>query len=183
MKSKTLGFFALASVLSVSAPAYSNMLFDVYAGGTYGIGGYTLFMDSDNVSKSVQSYGAVLGMDIPMFRIEVEYNHIAADNADLNLGLINAYFKLPTPVVKPYIGVGIGSTFDSKYEVSNIMHVSLDDAMTYQGMLGVTLDIPVVPFNVDVEGRVLYAPDIYSDAYTSMDLLQYEGRVKLRYVF
>lgn len=183
MKLKTLSFLTLASVLSVSAPAYSNMLFDVYAGGTYGIGGYTLFTDAQDISKSVQSYGAVLGMDIPMFRIEVEYNHMEADDASLNLGLINAYFKLPTPVVKPYIGVGIGSTFDSKYEVSSTMHIDLDDAMAYQGMLGITLDVPVIPFNVDIEGRVLYAPDIYSDAYTSNDLLQYEGRVKLRYVF
>lgn len=183
MKSKTLKFLTIASVLSVSAPAYSNMLFDVYAGATYGIGGYTMFTNGENVSKSSQSVGAVLGMDIPMFRVELEYNFLDANNAKLNLGLINAYFKLPTPIVKPYIGVGIGSTFDSKYEPDNSATINIDDTMAYQGMLGVTLNLPVIPFNIDVEGRVLYAPDVFTIADDTPDLLQYEGRVKLRYVF
>ena len=50
-------------------------------------------------------------------------------------------------------------------------------------MLGVTLDIPVVPFNIDIEGRVLYASDLFEYTTEKYDLLQYEGRVKLRYVF
>jgi hypothetical protein len=50
-------------------------------------------------------------------------------------------------------------------------------------MLGVTLDIPVVPFNIDLEGRVIYASDLFEYMNDSYDALQYEGRVKLRYVF
>jgi hypothetical protein len=176
MKSKTLKFLTALSVLSVATPAYSNILFDVYAGGSFGVGGYTLYTDGNDFSKSVQSYGAVLGLDIPMFRVELEYNYLNADDANLNLGFVNAYFKLPMPIVKPYIGAGVGTTFDSKFEPANL---KLDDVMAYHGMLGLTLDLPVVPFNIDVEGRVLYAPEIY----TNIDLLQYEGRVKLRYVF
>ena len=37
--------------------------------------------------------------------------------------------------------------------------------------------------NIDIEGRVLYAPNIYETATETPDLLQYDGRVKLRYVF
>ena len=183
MKIKSFGILTAASIMLTCGAANANLLFDIYAGGTYGIGGYTMFMDDEHISKSSQSYGAVLGMDIPMFRVELEYNYLDADAGNFNIGLINAYFKLPTPVVKPYIGVGIGSTFDSKYEPTTNTQIDLDDTVVYQGMLGITLDLPVVPFNIDVEGRALYAPDIYETADITPDLLQYEGRVKLRYVF
>ena len=180
---RKLTFNTLKKLTLSCGAANANLLFDIYAGGTYGIGGYTLFMDDEHISKSSQSYGAVLGMDIPMFRIELEYNYLDADAGNLNLGLINAYFKLPTPVIKPYIGAGIGTTFDSKYEPTATTHIDLDDTIAYQGMLGITLDLPVIPFDIDVEGRVLYVPDIYEAADITPDLLQYEGRVKLRYVF
>ena len=106
-----------------------------------------------------------------------------ADDIKLNLGMANAYFKLPTPVVKPYIGAGIGTTFASTYEPTTDISIDIDDTIAYQGMLGITLDIPVIPFNVDVEGRVLYASDLFEYTTEKYDLLQYEGRVKLRYVF
>ena len=121
-----------------------------------------------------------MGIDIPMFRIELEYDYVNTDDMELNLGMVNAYFKLPTPVIKPYIGAGIGTTFSSTYEPADI---DIDNTVAYQGMLGITFDIPVIPFNVDVEGRVLYASDLFEYATEKYDLLQYEGRVKLRYVF
>lgn len=163
--------------------ANANLLFDVYAGGTYGVGGYTLFMDGEHESASAMSYGAVVGMDIPLFRFELEYNYMDADEFRMNSGFINAYFKVPTPVVKPYIGAGIGSTFDSEYKPAAMTPITIEDTMAYQGMLGLTLDIPVLPVDIDVEGRVLYAPDIFKTAGIEPDLLQYEGRVKLRYIF
>lgn len=165
-------------MLSAGA-ANANMLFDIYAGGTYGLGGYTMYTGDHDISKSAQSYGAILGMDIPMFRIELEYNYMDTDALNINTGFVNAYFKIPTPIVKPYIGAGIGSTFDSKYEPTKGIKTDIDDVMAYQGMLGITLDLPAIPFNIDVEGRVMYVPDIMTD----VDLLQYEGRAKLRYVF
>lgn len=183
MKIKSLGILTAATVMLSAGAANANFLFDIYAGGTYGIGGYTVFADDDHQSYSSQSYGAVLGMDIPLFRFELEYNYLDADELTMNMGLINAYFKFPVPVVKPYIGVGIGSTFSSKYEPSAAPHIDIDDTMVYQGMLGVTFDIPVIPFNIDVEGRALYAPDLYTMGDLEPDVLQYEGRVKLRYVF
>ena len=179
MNIKSFAFLTATTITLSAGAANANMLFDIYAGGTYGIGGYTLFADDQDISKSSQSYGAVLGMDIPLFRVELEYNYLDADALSINTGFVNAYFKLPTPVVKPYIGVGIGSTFDSKYEPSNTAKIDIDDTLAYQGMLGITLDLPVIPFNIDIEGRVLYANDITPDT----NLLQYEGRAKLRYVF
>ncbi len=176
MNIKSFTFLTATTIMLSAGAANANMLFDIYAGATYGIGGYTMFTDGKDISKSSQSYGAVLGMDIPMFRIELEYNYLDADALNINTGFVNAYFKIPTPIVKPYIGAGIGSTFDSKYEPTD---TNIKDAMAYQGMLGITLNLPVIPFNIDVEGRVMYAPDIMSD----VNLLQYEGRAKLRYVF
>lgn len=183
MKIKSLGFLTTAAIMLSCGAANANVLFDVYAGGTYGIGGHTLFMDGEHVSDSATSYGAVVGMDIPLFRFELEYNYMDADAYRMNAGFINAYFKVPTPIVKPYIGAGIGSTFDSKYIPLDTASITIDDAMVYQGMLGITLDIPVLPVDIDVEGRAMYAPDIFKSAGIEPDLLQYEGRVKLRYIF
>ena len=183
MKTKTLVFLTAATVAMSTGAANANLLFDIYAGGTYGIGGHTLYTDDVDTSASSQSYGAILGIDIPMFRIEAEYNYLDTDELSINLGMLNAYFKLPTPIVKPYIGAGIGTTFSSKYEPADTASIDIDDTIAYQGRLGVTLDVPVIPFNIDIEGRVLYVPDIYQVADVETDLLQYEGRVKLRYVF
>lgn len=183
MKTKSFGILTATAIMLTAGAANANLLFDIYAGGTYGIGAHTLFVDDEHISKSSQTYGAILGMDIPMFRIELEYNYLDADKITTNLGLVNAYFKLPTPVFKPYIGAGIGTTFSGKYKPTNMPHIDIEDTLAYQGMLGITLDIPVLPFNIDVEGRVLYAPDMFEIANENVDLLQYEGRVKLRYVF
>jgi len=183
MKTKSFSFLTAASIMLASGAANANLLFDIYAGGTYGIGGYSLFADGEHESFSSQSYGAVLGMDIPVLRLELEYNYINGDEVSMNAGFVNAYLKMPTPIVKPYIGAGIGSTFSSKYEPENAPHIDIDDTTVYQGMLGLTFDLPAIPFNIDVEGRVLYAPDMFEISDLKPDFLQYEGRVKLRYVF
>ena len=182
MKTKTLVFLTTIATAATSGTANANILFDFYAGGTFGIGGYTLLAD-ENESFSVQSYGAVLGMDIPVFRLEMEYDYVNADEMTVNLGMVNAYLKLPTPVVKPYIGGGIGTTFSSKFEPSENISLDIQATLAYQGMIGVTFDLPVIPFNIDVEGRVLYVSDLFEYATEKTDLLQYQGRVKLRYVF
>ena len=183
MNTKTALFFSVFSIILSTATANANLLFDIYAGGTYGTGGYTLFADDDHISKSSQSYGAVLGIDIPLFRLEAEYNHINADYMALNIGMVNGYFKLPTPVVKPYIGVGVGTTFESKYEPDNAPHIEMDSAVTYQGMVGITLDLPVAPIKFDVEARALYANNVFEIADTKADLVHYDIRAKIRYIF
>ena len=183
MKIKSLGILTAATIALGATSANANMLFDIYAGGTFGIGGYSLYDGNDFQSTASQSYGAVLGMDFPLVRIELEYNYLNKDKINLNYGFVNAYFKLPTPIVKPYIGGGLGVNSFSKYKPNDATEIDIDDAVAYQGMLGLTFDIPVIPFNIDVEGRILYTPDMIEFANEKYDFLQYEGRVKLRYVF
>ncbi len=178
MKIKSFGILTAAMIMASAGAANAGILFNFYTGGTYGIGGYTLFSDQD-ISHSSQSYGAIFGVDIPLARFELEYNYMDSDNTTLNIGLVNAYLKLPTPVIKPYIGAGIGTTFES----SKFNNIEIQNTVAYQGMLGITLDIPAIPFNIDLEGRVLYASDLFKVATNEYDLLQYEGRVKIRYMF
>ena len=185
MKIKSFGFLTAVTILFSACNANANPLFDIYAGGTYGFGEYFLFSGDEHPRFSAQSYGAVLGMDIPVFRFELEYNYINGDNLSMNFGFINAYLKMPTPIFKPYIGAGVGSSFSSKFTPDAAPEFDLEDVMGYQGMLGLTVDIPVFRFDIDLEGRVLYSPDIFEDVAQDItpDLLQYEGRVKLRYIF
>lgn len=180
MKLKTIGVLSSVAIMTVAANANANVLFDVYLGATGGFGGETVFVDHDHENLSAMSFGGVLGLDIPLARFELEYNFLDSDDAKLHLGMINAYIKAPTAVLQPYLGVGIGSTFGGT--------VSYDDTdvatkMAYQGMLGITLALPVLPIKFDIEGRALYAPDIFTYRGGDADLLHYEGRVKLRYVF
>ena len=93
----------------------------------------------------------------------------------------NAYVKLPgLAVVNPYIGVGVGAILGGDSDVEN--YKAFDSTIAYQGMLGATLNIPAVPFKIDLEGRVLMASDIYEKLHDSM-VLQYDARIKLRYIF
>ncbi|MDW2994708.1 MAG: hypothetical protein R8N24_01625 [Alphaproteobacteria bacterium] len=183
MKINSLGFLTAATVLLSAGSAHAGLLIDFYAGGTYGIGGQTLIAGDDHLSTSAQSYGAVFGMNLPLLRIEGEYNYMNSDDMHLNLALVNAYIKLPTPVITPYIGVGAGTTFSSQYHLTSHTNIDIQDAIAYQGMLGVSFDLPLMPISIDVEGRVLYANDIFEHLNQEHDLLHYEGRLKIRYDF
>ncbi len=178
MKLKYIGVLTIISILFTGAKANAGMLFDLYAGATIGAGAATMFFDEEDETHSAQSYGAVIGIDIPVLRFELEYDYLQPNNANLHLGMINAYAKLPTPIINPYIGAGIGNVFGGK-----VGDIDVDSIMTYQGMLGATFDIPVLPLKIDAEGRVLYTQDLYKFENEKPDLLQYELRLKLRYIF
>ena len=157
------------------------MVADWYAGATAGIGGQSVYLDNDNhKSFSAQSFGAVIGVDLPVVRFEGEYNYLNSDEMDLHLVMGNAYVKLlGAAIVNPYIGVGVGVMVDgdTKYDVD------LDTAVAYQGMLGATFNIPVLPLKIDLEARALLMPDLFSVGKEDVDALHYDARVKLRYVF
>ncbi len=178
MRLKYAGFATIATILFMTPAANANMLFDIYAGVTAGAGGQTLYLDGDYDSKSAQSYGAILGLDIPLFRAELEYDYLTNQDADMQLAMINAYFKLPVPVIHPYIGAGIGEIFDGK-----ISEIDVKSTVAYQGMLGLTFDIPILPIKVDAEARALYSANVYEFNNASPDLFHYDLRVKLRYIF
>ena len=179
MKLKYFGAITAASVLLSGAAANAGALFDPYFGVTVAVGGATVFANDIDASHSAQSCGAVVGIDIPVFRFELEYDYMHADSIKMHLGMINAYAKMPLPAVKPYIGIGIGNIFSGE----DAGFIDIDSVAAYQAMLGVTFDIPVLPIDVDIEGRALYAADIYDYMGLKPDFLQYEARLKIRYVF
>lgn len=179
MKLKT-SIILCSLIVGTSAPAIANPIFDLYAGASIGIGAETVFVDSTNDTNSAQSFGALIGMDIPLFRIEAEYNYLNESDSRAQLALLNAYFKLPSAIITPYFGGGAGMMFEGKNDAANI---KFDTKMAYQGMIGITLDVPVLPFKFDIEGRALYIPDIATIGGEKPDVLHYDARAKIRYVF
>lgn len=182
MKLKYATVLTVAGSL-ISGAANADALIDVYAGATIGVGAATIFENKHNSTDTAHSYGAVLGMDVPLVRIELEYDYLNNKEYDMHLGMINLYGKLPTTVVHPYLGVGVGTAFDGAVNITPDATVKTNSGTAYQTMIGLTFDLPVLPFKVDTEGRAIYVPNFYTIADTNPDLLQYELRVKLRYIF
>lgn len=183
MKLNSTGILTAAAIMFMGTNANANLLFDIYGGASFGVGGTTMFIDDEHPGFSATSYGALLGVDLPLFRVEGEYNFIDTSDMDLNLAMLNAYFKIPTPMIKPYFGAGVGTVFDGKYEPNSLTSVETESAMAYAGMLGLTVDLPMLPFTFDIEGRIVYANDVFELVHDNADLLHYEGRLKVRYVF
>lgn len=175
---KLTGVVTLASLLGFASNANAGVVWDLYAGATVGAGAATVFADGDSETNAAQSYGLAFGVDIPLLRFEAEYNYLNDDEAKMHLGMINAYFKMPSTVIMPYAGVGVGTIFGGDFGDFDIK-----TKPAYQGMLGITFDMPVFPFKFDVEGRVLYAADVVKVAGIKPDILHYDLRLKLRYVF
>ena len=102
--------------------------------------------------------------------------------------MLNLYAKMPSTVILPYIGAGAGMIFGGKHSITTdgttIEH-NIDSTAAYQAMLGATIDILKLPLKFDVEGRILYAPNLYKDVVTGStpDMLQYGVRAKMRYIF
>lgn len=169
----------LAAGMVVSANA--NPVVDVYAGAMFGAGGATIYNNTHN-NVSSESFGALLGVDIPLLRVEAEYNHITNDKFSTNDAMLNAYFKMLSTMIHPYVGVGVGSIFGGSYNPATIKY-DVKSTVAYQGMLGLTFDILALPIKFDVEGRALYAPNFVEVGTEKPDLFQYDARLKLRYVF
>lgn len=179
MKLKTSIILSTITMATASS-AFANPVWDLYVGATVGAGAETVFADDENKTNAAQSFGAMFGVDIPAFRIEAEYNYLHETDLYAHLALVNAYFKMPSTVVKPYLGIGVGLVFDGENEKA---HIDFDTTAAYQAMLGVTLDVPALPFKFDVEGRAIYMPDVYKFADIEPDILHYEARIKIRYIF
>ena len=180
MKLKTSVFLCLGAAAVISGSANAEFLWDMYTGVSMGIGAQTVFQPGRDDTHSAQSFGALFGADIPFVRTELEYDYLHEYDSRAHLGMFNAYFKIPELVIKPYVGGGVGFMFagrDSEHDIK------FDTTMAYQAMLGVTLDVPKLPFKFDVEGRALYVPDICTRDGGTPDLLHYEARFKLRYMF
>jgi opacity protein-like surface antigen len=184
---------ALAAVLAAGGARAASI--DIYAGGFGGYGASVTFMPAGttrpssitDLKKPGQSFGAVAGIDIPVVRIEGEYDYISSENVSLNAVMANIYLKMPTPVVKPYIGAGFGTTFGGKIDADAVggQKIEFKSSMAFQGMAGLQIGIPVTSLFLDLEARAFYAPGIYEFPVVDKKIgfLQADLRVKLRYAF
>lgn len=182
MKINSISLISLVSAIALTTSANAGAITDFYAGVMLGAGGNTLFADHHNTSDSSMLAGAMIGVDIPLFRIEGEYNYLTSADIHANTAMVNAYFKMPSTLIMPYIGAGFGVLFGGEHEIDN-QTIDMDSVAAYQGMAGVTLDIPLLPVKFDVEGRVLYAPNVYEVLNEKPDLMEYNLRLKARYIF
>lgn len=159
-------------------------IIDLYIGATGGMGEQRYMVDGpmasvmEDFTESAKSYGAVIGIDVPVIRLEAEYNRMDTDLLKTNLAMANILFKIiPMPILTPYIGVGGGMQYGGTFKETNI---DVNENWAAQGMVGLTFAIPATGMNIDAEGRAVYMPDISED---NLDALHYEGRLKLRYQF
>ena len=189
MKINSLSLISVLSVLTFANVADASVVADFYLGGMVGAGGQTMFTKDEHDASSSRLIGAIVGVDIPVFRIEGEYNYIDSSDFNANTAMLNGYVKVPSTLIQPYIGAGIGTMFGGKHTLTATdgtkTKFDTDSTAAYQAMLGATIDILAVPIKFDVEGRVLYAPDIYKvpTTNTTPDIMEYNVRIKMRYIF
>ena len=180
MKLKTSIILCTVVGMVSGASAFADSAWDLYVGATVGAGAETIFADDKNSTDPAQSFGAMFGIDLPAFRVEAEYNYLGKKDVHSHLAFMNAYFKMPSTVIKPYMGIGLGLLIDGE---DKEFHADMDTSVAYQGMLGVTLDVPGLPCKFDIEGRAVYIPDVYEIGDIEPDILHYDARVKIRYLF
>ena len=186
MKIKSLSLISLVAALAGTTSANAGMIADFYAGAVLGAGGQTIFVDDKHESDSAMSFGAVVGLDIPLFRVEGEYSYLNSADTHGNVAMVNAYFKMPATLIMPYIGAGAGLLFSGEHEYTEAgvkTSIDFDTTIAYQGMLGLTLDLPIFPVKFDLEGRALYAPNVVEIENEKPDFLDYNVRLKARYIF
>jgi hypothetical protein len=188
MKINSISLISIVSTLACVSTANAGVIADFYVGGMAGVGGQTIFTSSNNSSSSAGVFGAIAGMDLPIFRVEAEYDYFTSSDLKTNAALVNLYAKIPSTIILPYIGGGIGMMFSGDADVTTDgvkTTYKIDSTAAYQAMLGATIDILSVPLKFDVEGRILYAPDIYTitGTDTKPDALEYNLRAKARFIF
>ena len=185
MKIKSISLISVLTLLAGATSANAGAMADFYIGGMFGAGGQTLFVSDNNKTDSSTLFGANLGIDIPLLRLEAEYNHLNSSDLHTNTGMVNAMFKVPSTLIQPYFGVGAGIVFDGKHTIAQNIEQKIDTTAAYQAMLGATIDILALPIKFDIEGHALYAPNIYKieATNTTPDMLQYDVRLKVRFIF
>lgn len=195
MKLKYTAILSAATLIVAAANANAGVAFDLYAGATAGFGRQIVHVDNaDTLKGSARSFGAVAGIDIPFIRLEAEYDYLDATlkhhssetyDSGISIGMLNAYVKTPgLGVIMPYIGGGIGVVWNVDIQDMPLKYKESSKPV-YQGMLGMTLNIPALPFKIDLEGRLLYTSKLIDIAAinTSASATHYDARVKLRYIF
>ena len=188
MKINSISLISLVSTLTFASAANAGVIADFYVGGMAGVGGNTMFADHKNHSESATMFGGIAGVDLPILRAEAEYDYFQSSDLDTNAAMLNLYAKIPTTIILPYIGAGIGMVFGGDASITNDgvkTEYNIDTTAAYQAMLGATIDILTLPLKFDIEGRALYAPNVYTvpEVNIKPDMLQYNVRAKVRYIF
>ena len=165
--------FALLPMLCIGAANATPVA--MYVGGSVGFGGEHI----DGTNLVAQSYGALAGIAMPFLRFEGEYNYLtgtkSGDRLNAHVAMANAYVKMENPMmVVPYAGAGLGAVVGG-----DVGDYDIDTSLAFQGMLGLQFGVPTTQVFLDLEGRVLYSPNVIEDS----GLLHYDLRVKLRYAF
>lgn len=183
---------SLALVLS-SLLIASNRVDAFYVGGSLGqsktkLDGFDIDMDAKT------AFSVYTGMEIPLplipIRAEVEYLHLNSskdgiDGETYGAG-VNAYVGLPLlPIIKPYVGVGIGYLQQEvEYDLlGQDVKNSSDWTITPQYMLGFDVSLPLVPIAGGVEYRYI---DTKFDGFDNDDSSKskiHTFLVKARYKF
>lgn len=159
------GFLLAIAGAALTMPAHA--IIDFYAAPGLGFGNQR----TDGRSHRTSTLSAEVGVDIPLVRAGLEYNHLnmtgGYDDGSVQAVMVNAYLKpFPIPIIKPYIGGGYGRLLNKSKNA-------------YQAMLGVQFAVPVTDLYIDAEVRGLFS----NDALATHDLWHYDFRVKLRYNF
>ncbi|MBF0381045.1 MAG: outer membrane beta-barrel protein [Magnetococcales bacterium] len=181
-----LSAFLIAGALFVTTPKTAD------AGVTLSVkGGVVVFEDggaADGLDFEMgydAGYAAAIaiGYDLPMLpvKVEVEYLYQTADvdkisdppagftalstfsgEATVNALMANAYVNLPIPLIKPYIGVGLGGANVNYSSISTDNMQLFDESSTlfaYQGMIGIVFSVPVLPVELMAEYRYFATTD------------------------
>ena len=77
--------------------------------------------------------------------------------------MVNGYVNLPVPLLKPYVGVGVGGARVDFSGISANDETLFDEAewkLAYQGMLGVRFSVPFLPINLMAEYRYFATSDL-----------------------
>ena len=80
MKINSISLISLISILGYVASANASVVADFYIGGMAGVGGQTMFSDHKNKTEASRVFGAIAGMDLPIFRVEAEYDYFASSD-------------------------------------------------------------------------------------------------------
>ncbi|MCL2369227.1 MAG: hypothetical protein FWC83_00960 [Alphaproteobacteria bacterium] len=152
--------------LALATPAHSGIV-DLYVGLSAGMGSAII----DNSGNTSQNFGIMAGIDVPIFRAEIEYSFLTTNHFDAHLGMANVYLKAPIPVITPYVGGGFGRVFGGTNGV--------ESGPAWQGMIGLQMDAQFLPLLFDLEGRVLHVSEIVP-GHSMTDV---SARVKVRYRF
>ena len=95
MKINSISLISLVSTLTLASAANAGVVADFYVGGMAGVGGQTMFADHKNETDASGVFGGIVGMDLPVFRVEAEYDYFTA--SDFNYD--NEIKKLRLPIL------------------------------------------------------------------------------------